>query len=152
MIARPPDDSFGGGSSGHRVFLDANVLFSAAYRAEGGLVRLWKLPTVVILMSSPYAIEEARRNLDDAGRDRLHALVAALEVVMDMATGTLPIAVDLAEKDRPILFAAIAARATHLLTGDRAHFGALFGRRVGGVSIERPADYLRAASWSSPSS
>lgn len=144
MIARPPADSSGGGPSRHRVFLDANVLFSAAYRAGAGLGRLWTLPATVILVSSPYAIEEARRNLDDAGRDRLDGLVADLEIVGDMAAGALPSAVDLAAKDRPILFAAIAARATHLLTGDRAHFGALFGRRIGGVLIERPGDYLRA--------
>ena len=118
---------------------------SAAYRAWSGLGQLWALPATIILISSPYAIEEARRNLDDAGRQRLAVLVAGLENVADIATGSLPSAVDLVEKDRPILFAAIAAEATHLLTGDRAHFGALFGRRVGRVLIERPADYLRAS-------
>lgn len=45
--------------------------------------------------------------------------------------------------DRPILLAAIAARATHLLTGDVKHFGRLFGRRVEGVVILTPGDYLR---------
>ena len=103
------------------------------------------MPATIILISSPYAIEEARRNLDDAGRQRLAVLVAGLENVADIATGSVPSAVDLVEKDRPILLAAIAAEATHLLTGDRAHCGALFGRRVGRVLIERPADYLRAS-------
>ena len=144
MIVRPAAGTQGGGPGWHRVFLDANVLFSAAYRAESGLGQLWTLPATIILISSPYAIEEARRNLDDAGRQRLAGLVADLENVADIATGSLPSAVDLVEKDRPILFAAIAAKATHLLTGDRAQFGALFGRRIGGVLIERPADYLRA--------
>ena len=145
MIARPPADSPGGGPNRHRVFLDANVLFSAAYGAGSGLGQLWMFPATVILVSSPYA-EEARRNLDDAGRDRLEGLVADVEIVADIATGSLPSAVDLVEKDRPILFAAIAAKATYLLTGDRAHFGALFGRRIGGVLTERPADYLRVVS------
>ena len=45
------------------VFLDANVLFSAAYRPDAGLLRLWELADVV-LISSDYAVEEARRNLD----------------------------------------------------------------------------------------
>ena len=33
-------------------------------------------------------------------------------------------------KDRPIFLAAVEAHATHLLTGDRAHFGPYFGRNV----------------------
>ena len=40
------------------VFLDANVLFSAAYRSEAGLQRLWDLKGVE-LVSSMYAVEEA---------------------------------------------------------------------------------------------
>ena len=40
-----------------RLFLDANVLFSAAHRPEGRLLRLWKLDDVT-LCSSRYALEE----------------------------------------------------------------------------------------------
>jgi predicted nucleic acid-binding protein len=47
-----------------RLFLDANVLFSAAYRPEAGLVRLWTLKDVV-LCTSHYAAEEASLNLSD---------------------------------------------------------------------------------------
>jgi len=36
-----------------RLFLDANVLFSAAYRPQVGLVRLWKLKDVVLCSSPP---------------------------------------------------------------------------------------------------
>ena len=46
-----------------RVFLDANILFSAAYRPTSRLLQLWSLPDVELL-TSPYAVEEARRNLD----------------------------------------------------------------------------------------
>jgi hypothetical protein len=45
-----------------RVFLDANVLFSAAYIEGSGLARLWQLADAELL-SSDYATEEARRNL-----------------------------------------------------------------------------------------
>jgi hypothetical protein len=44
--------------------------------------------------------------------------------------------------DVPILAAAIACRATHLLTGDIRHFGPLHGRRVAGVLVLRPAEYF----------
>jgi uncharacterized protein len=65
-----------------------------------------------------------------------------IETVPDVLTGKLPEGVSLPEKDRPILLSAIAANATHLITGDRMHFGRYFGRRVAGILIERPADYV----------
>lgn len=129
-----------------RVFLDANVLFSAAYRVDSALVALWAPASGISVCSSQYAIEEARRNLEDGdARDRLEALLAGVEIVPDVATGRLPVGVTLPEKDRPILLAAIATGATHLLTGDRAHFGAYFGRKIGGVLVQRSGDYLATA-------
>lgn len=131
------------GAVTHLVFLDANVLFSAAYRAESGLLRLWALGAAVRLLSTPYAVEEARRNLSSAeARERLETLVAGLQIVPDVLLGPVPPGVELPEKDRPILLAALAAGATHLLTGDRAHFGAYFGTRIQGMLLERPGDYL----------
>ncbi len=41
----------------------------------------------------------------------------------------------------PILLAAIDGRATHLLTGDREHFGSFYRREIGGVLILPPAEY-----------
>ncbi len=142
MIARLPGGSTHRGRV-DRVFLDANVLFSAAYRAGSSLERLWKTESTVVLLSSPYALEEARRNLERAdARARLEMLTAALEIVPDIASGSVPRGVSLPEKDLPILFAAIAAGATHLLTGDRAHFGVYYGRRIVRVLIQRPGDVL----------
>jgi uncharacterized protein len=48
----------------------------------------------------------------------------------------------LPEKDAPILLAAIAADATHLLSGDVRHFGLHFGKTIGGIAILLPEDYL----------
>lgn len=45
-----------------RVFLDANVLFSAAYREGNGILRLWELSGIHLVTSS-YAVEEAERNI-----------------------------------------------------------------------------------------
>ena len=59
------------------------------------------------------------------------------------STGRSPPGVDVPAKDRPILQAAIAAKATHLITGDVTHFGEYFGRQIGGVLILAPGDYLR---------
>jgi predicted nucleic acid-binding protein len=125
-----------------RLFLDANVLFSAAYRPAAGLLRLWKLPNVV-LCSSRYALEEARANLSaESQRNRLAQLAAELQF-FESTWNQLPAGLSLPEKDAPILLAAIAARATHLITGDLRHFGPYFGIKIAGVTVLPPADYLR---------
>ena len=128
-----------------RVFLDANVLFSAAWREDAGLLRLWSRAGAR-LITSPYAADEALRNLETtAQRERLFRLTALMELVPGAASGDLPDlprGVALAEKDRPILVAAVRGRATHLLTGDARHFGRLYGQSVGGVLILRPSEFL----------
>lgn len=126
-----------------RLFLDANVLFSAAYRSSSGLLRFWKLKNVA-LCSSRYALAEARTNLEeDSQRRRLVRLARRLEL-FDAIPGELSFRIELPEKDVPILLAAVEARATHLITGDLRHFGPHFGKRVAGILILSPADYLRA--------
>ena len=124
-----------------RLFLDANVLFSAAYRPEAGIARLWDFESVE-LITSPYAAEEARINLLETDqRQRLGKLLERVQIVTGVSG--LPPGVTLPEKDRPILQAAVQARATHLLTGDKRHFGKYFGRRYGGVLVLAPAEYFR---------
>jgi hypothetical protein len=72
-----------------RLFLDADVLLSAAYRIDAGLVRLWKLKDAT-LCSSRYALEEARNNLpDEHQRERLTALSEPLER-LEVGGSTLP--------------------------------------------------------------
>jgi predicted nucleic acid-binding protein len=125
-----------------RVFLDANILFSAAYRSESGLKQLWRL-SEAHLLTSGYAIEEARRNLNDRyQRGRLTRLVRKVEVVSEPTGHDLPKGLQLPEKDQPIFLAAFQAAATHLITGDVTHFGRYFGQTIGGVMITSPADYL----------
>jgi predicted nucleic acid-binding protein len=125
-----------------RLFLDANILFSAAYRADAGLLDLWKLKNVT-LCTSPYALEEARINLsEDVQKERLTRLATVLEF-NDAALQELPHGISLPEKDVPIMLAAIEARATHLITGDLRHFGPYFGKKISGVLIVSPGDYLK---------
>lgn len=127
-----------------RVFLDANVLFSAAYREDSALVRLWRVSSAV-LVSSEYAVDEARRNLPDAAaRARLERMLADVEIVTGMHDALLADGLDLAEKDRPILGAALAAGCTHLITGDSRHFGRLFGSQISGLQVMTPAMFLSA--------
>jgi hypothetical protein len=127
-----------------RVFLDANVLYSAAYRDKSSVAVLWSRPNTV-LCSSAYAVEEARRNLDlNEQRRPLEKLVSALSLFEARDT-TLPQGLALPPKDVPILLAAISANATHLLTSDMQHFGPLFGKKIAGVLVQLPREYLRSA-------
>jgi predicted nucleic acid-binding protein len=128
-----------------RLFLNANVLFSAAYRKDAGVRKLWGLPETD-LVTSAYAVEEARRNLDTAEqRADLEGLLGSVRISNLLADPAVHAGIEasgLPEKDLPILRAAVAAHATHLVTGDRRHFGALFGKKVAGVLVVRPADHL----------
>jgi predicted nucleic acid-binding protein len=118
-----------------RVFLDANVLFSAAWRAGSGLMRLWEMASIH-LVTSPYAVDEAERNLVRKRPDavaRLEALVRRIEVTSALCL--LDEGHNLPPKDVPILAAAVASHCEALLTGDIADFGHLLGHAVQGVRL-----------------
>lgn len=128
-----------------RLFLDANILFSAAY-GSSGLKEFWNMRKQgrCKLLASAYVVEEARRNLSRPQQlELLNDLVADLEIVPE-ADPEMPCPVALPEKDRPVLLAAVQARATHLITGDLEHFGTCRGKTVQGVLICTARDYLRS--------
>jgi uncharacterized protein len=89
-------------------------------------------------LSSPYAVEEARRNLHAKSPEGLSAL-ADLVKGCEKITAISAIPFDeLPPKDAPILGAAVAAGATHLLTGDEKHFGIFWGKTIHDVKIVSP--------------
>lgn len=127
-----------------RIFLDANVLFSAAYLELSGLARLWALNDVELLTSA-YAVEEARRNLAIDRREalaRLEQLTTTVSIVNARRSLKLPGNIRLDPKDQPILLAAIHGKADYLLTGDARHFEYLYGKRIKGVLVLCPAQYF----------
>jgi uncharacterized protein len=130
-----------------KVFLDANVLFTAAHNPSGkaalivelGAQGQWQALTPTL------AVEEARRNLDikfPACLARLESILSKVRVVSSVSGPTCPI--DLPEKDRPIFLTAVKCRATHLLTGDIRHFGPFLNNpsRTAGIAIMTVADFL----------
>src|SRR4030042_1848652 len=126
-----------------RIFLDANILFSVAY-GSSGLNRLWKLTRQkrCMLFASHFVVEEANRNLSHPEQTkRLQDYLSEVRIVPEVDL-TLPCPIELPEKDRPVLMAAISVQANYLLTGDVTHFGKYFGQKVNGVQICRPRDYL----------
>jgi len=126
-----------------RIFLDANVLFSAA-KSDGPVRRLLLelLRRGHTLVADGYVLEEARRNLAlkfPAGAQALDNLVAKLELAaLPPAHAALSANIPLPEKDKPVLLASLSARCEVLVTGDRTHFGPLFGKRIGAVVIHSP--------------
>lgn len=125
-----------------RLFLDANVLFSAAYKADARVFRLWNLSDVQ-LCSSRYALEEARFNLSDEAQLRRLTKVIDNVRFFEASKRDLPRGVHLPDKDAPILLAALDAKSDYLLTGDFRHFGSYFGKRIEGMMIVRPSQYLK---------
>jgi hypothetical protein len=128
------------------VFLDANVLFSAAYQLESNFLKLWGIPDVQ-LISSVYAAEEARRNLEKTEqRDRLEKLLQSVRLVEAVPGKPLPADLKIPGKDEPIIKAAIAGDATHLLSGDWKHFGPYRNTVVEGVLILSTTAYFKTRS------
>jgi len=125
-----------------RLFLDANVLFSAAYKPDSRLLQLWKFKDV-LLCSSHYALEEARCNLQDESQLRALRNLSGTLHLFEAADRRLSRGLSLPDKDAPIFLAAVEARATHLLTGDVQHFGQYFGSRFEGVVIMLPGQYFK---------
>lgn len=125
-----------------RIFLDANVLFSAA-RSDGAMRALLRLLIDAghELQADTYVVEEARRNLvakasgAEATLKEILATVAVAAFVTDQA---LEKKLPLPEKDRPVLAAAIRLKCEILVTGDRTHFGELYGKSLHGVVIHSP--------------
>ena len=129
-----------------RLFLDANVLFSAAYRKDAGIALLWSLENVQ-LVTSGYALEEASRNLSNPDqKQRLEHLLQKVQVVEATTIRSTDLQdLELPDKDRPILAGAIAGNCTHLISGDFKHFGPHYGKHLEGILILPPSDYLKNA-------
>lgn len=132
-----------------RLFLDANVLFTAAHNPAGRSAAIFGLARagVCSLLTSPHALEEARRNLRlkyPSALADLERLAAVGSVEPEAPSKDVAWALEqgLPLKDAPILAAAVQGRCDVLVTGDRTHFGPLYGRRLRGVEVLSPADAL----------
>ena len=135
-----------------RIFLDANVLFSAA-RAPGAMRQMLAALKNQghVLVAETYVCTEAQRNLvAKAGETALQDLEVILATVESGgARQTITVSQAglvnwLPEKDRPVLLAAIALGCDALVTGDKTHFGAGYGQSFAGVTLYSPAQLALA--------
>lgn len=132
-----------------RLFLDANVLFTAAHNPTGKAALVLELGAKGAweVISSTYAAEEARRNIAikfPVAQARLEKLLEPVRLVVS-GTGT-ECMLALPDKDRPIMESAMHAGATHLLTGDIRDFGPFMNKpkKTSGIVIQTVAEFLAA--------
>ncbi len=130
-----------------RLFLDANVLFTAVHNPKGKAAFVIELGCEGYwdVYSSLYAMEEARRNLErkfPQVADGLKTLQQGINLSAHQAGLDYP--VGLAKKDQPIFQAALACKATHLLTGDLKDFGPYMNQpeNTFGICILTVAEFL----------
>jgi len=113
-----------------RVFLDASVLFSAAYSRSGASREILRsaLRREIIVVVSRQVVEEARRNLKRKAPTAAEALEQLMEllspeIAADSSFSQLRAAAShINLKDAPVLAAALGAKVDYLLTLDRRHF------------------------------
>ena len=133
-----------------KVFADANVLFSAADPASATRILLNALFLHATVVINEHVWEEARRNIEM----KRPCWVSCLEELKPnfQFSSRLTIVKDsqLPDKDQPVLNGAVAARCSHLWTGDKRHFGHLYGKTIHGTLIVPAimlADELSRKGW-----
>lgn len=109
------------------IFLDANVLFTAAYNPAGLVASLIRQQRSfhIEIVTSTYAVNEALHNLQLKNPEKIKAFKEGLlrvcikEVYWEKNFNPLHLPLD----DAPIFHAAMVTKSTHLLTGDLKAFG-----------------------------
>ncbi|MEX0326537.1 MAG: putative toxin-antitoxin system toxin component, PIN family [Puniceicoccaceae bacterium] len=126
-----------------RVFLDANVLFSAANAGSQMDQLVQEMLGIFEIITSDYASDEALRNIHRKRREwaaGFERLLKQLRIVLSIDQPSLRL---IAEKDRPILATALKHRCDYLVTGDKRDFGHLFGVSIEGLTILTPVEMAR---------
>ena len=133
-----------------RIFLDANILFSATSPSSATRCLFNAACRYAALVTNAHAWEEAYRNL--AHKRPEHVLgMKDLERHIELSHSFSQIDVtDLPEHDVPILAGAIGAGCSHIWTSDKRHFGKWYGKKLYGVECISSillADMLIKLGW-----
>jgi predicted nucleic acid-binding protein len=129
------------------LVLDTSVLLAASGSAKGASRFLiveasdhgWELIT------SDYCREETRRNLPKLGRAAALAWARRVRPRLQFVRTGLSIDRPLVfpkAKDRPVVITALAVRSDYLLTLDEGDFHTKLGRRVYGLRLATPGEFL----------
>ncbi|WAC06557.1 MAG: hypothetical protein OS130_09860 [Thermodesulfobacteriota bacterium] len=131
-----------------RLFLDANVLFTAAQNPAGkaALVIEYGGKGYWEIVTNTLAVEEARRNFALKFPDcltKFEMLLSDVLVLPSQIEGSCSFS--LSPQDRIIFLSALTCKATHLLTGDIKHFGPFINKPkiTSGIIIQTVPEFLR---------
>lgn len=109
-----------------KAFFDAGVIFNAAHypKAKSRHLILESKHLNFVPSTCPYAVEEARRNLQlkyPFAVAELEKLLPSFHVDATVIIGETP--AEIRKKDHPIFLSALASKAKYLVTGDHRDFG-----------------------------
>lgn len=141
-----------------KVFLDANVIFSASLpKAGGARALLFEAARCgAICVASERVLGEVERNLMSKapqGMTDFPHMAARIVLVPEPANAAVEAAQEagIVAKDAPVLAAALQCGADWFVTGDMRHFGHLVGSRLEGVLVLSLRDaYERLVAMPSP--
>ena len=134
-----------------RLFLDANVIYSASRSIRGASYVIFQLREKLSfsLVTSKLALVETEKNLFEKERseviDHFYELIKSIEVIdIDSDDGKRRYKDVIEEKDAPILCGALKSKSDYLLTLDKKHF---FTKRLiqskFSFKIMTPGEFIR---------
>ena len=134
-----------------RIFIDANILFSAAHHTSATRSLFNGVARHAKLVTNPHALEEAYRNLAQKRPEHIAGMKELQkDIEVSPAFSHVDSAAGLPDHDIPILAGAIGAGCTHIWTSDKKHFGKWYGRKIHDISIISSimlADILIKKGW-----
>jgi predicted nucleic acid-binding protein len=124
-----------------RIFVDANVLFSACNQGSRVNAMLREAIDQHEVVTSETAMAETARNLAKKKPAWLVHWSIFQSKLHSVPEATAPPELDLPAVDGILLGTAIATDCDIFITGDHHHFGKLFGKTIGGVRVLTPAAF-----------
>jgi len=118
-----------------RVFLDANILLSAADSQSATRQLLGKVLDRAEVVANLHVLEEARRNLQIKRPQHLDGLVAIQRRITTTTAFDCRMQIQLTQEDIPVVAGTSGSGCSHLWTSDRRHFGPYYGKKIGSVWV-----------------
>ncbi|MEX0331711.1 MAG: putative toxin-antitoxin system toxin component, PIN family [Puniceicoccaceae bacterium] len=118
-----------------RIFLDANILFSAGLEGSQASRLVERLIGRHEVITSAYAHEEVLRNIRIKQTHREAAYLGLARRIRILRSVHEHPDLQVEPKDQPILAGAMASGCDYLVTGDKRHFGHLYGKTLEGVTV-----------------